>query len=161
MRKALSQLVATCSLTGCVVCHVWALIVVIREFAQGGISEVGKGVSTPLVLLYMAAVCLFNWHAVTSGSGSYRKAALVLTAVQLAGALVQGAAAEAIVTAETLGGSSLAEYGIALPAILNLPMNSTAVIRQPASLLPWLTAGFFAANLAVISFRIRRTAEQG
>lgn len=156
MSKGLGGNVTTWALTGCAVCHVWALIVVAREMMQDGFDGVGAGVSPALVLIYMVCVCLFNWFAVSCGGGSYHRAALILPAVHLAAALLQGAAAQALLASGIQNGARHVAVGVVLPAVLNLPMNSTHVIRQPGSVLPWLTAGFFAVNLAVAVFRLRR-----
>lgn len=94
----------------------------------------------------------------TSGSERYRRVALAVTILHLAGALLQGAAAEALLTAGTRGTGWIMTYGVTLPAILNLPMNSTAVIHRLSSLVPWGTTAFFALNLAVAALRMRRMA---
>ena len=132
-------------------------MVLLRRFT----SEAGEshgGVSAPLVLLYMIAVFFFNWYALTSGSEGYRRAALIITILHLVGALLQGAAAEAILTTGARADNWIVTWGVALPAILNLPMNSTDVIYHTSSLIPWGTTAFFAVNLAVVAVRMRRMA---
>lgn len=156
MKGRLNGTIATCALSACVVCHIWAWIVIAKEYAHGGIQGIRGGISFSLVVLYMVSVCLFNWYAVTSRSERYRRMALVVTAVHLAGALLQAAAAEAVMAGSAHSGGWIMTCGIALLAVLNLPMNSTEVIWNLPSLLPWGTACFFALNLAVVALRMRR-----
>lgn len=156
MKGRLNGAVATCALSACVVCHIWAWIVIAKEYTHGGIEGIRCGISFSLVVLYMVSVCLFNWHAVNGQSERYRRMSLVVTAIHLACALLQAAAAESVMVGSGNGGGWIMTYGITLPAVLNLPMNSTEVIWNLSSLLPWGTACFFALNLAVIALRMRR-----
>lgn len=157
MGNRLSTSIATCALTACAVCHIWALVELLRRFTNGW--ELQGGASAPLMLLYMIAVFLFNWCALTSGSEKYRHAALIITILHLAGALLQGAAAEAILTTGARTDGWIMTWGLALPAALNLPMNSMDVVYRQSSMMPWVTTAFFAINLAVVAARMRRLAE--
>lgn len=156
MTRRFHSAAATGALIACCVCHVWTWIQVLRDFfgLEEQMDYAGPGLSC--VLLYMAAVCLFNWYALNSGSRAYRRMALVVTALHLGAALLQGAAAEAVLLAGQGREGWVMTVGVILPAVLNLPMDSTQVIRQLGSLIPWWTSLFFAANLVVVLLRLRR-----
>lgn len=156
MNRRLHSAAATGALIACCVCHVWTWLQVLRAYfgLEEQMEYTGPGLSC--VVLYMAAVCLFNWHALKSESRAYRRMALVVTAFHLGAALLQGAAAEAVLLAGQGREGWVMTVGVILPAVLNLPMDSTQVIRQLGSLIPWWTSLFFAANLVVVLLRRRR-----
>lgn len=155
MNKQLSCAVSTGAMTVCTICHVWMLIQLLRVWVNPERSVTGAGASVPLMIVYMLAVCLFNWHALNSGSGVYRRVAVVSTSLHLAGAVLQGAASQALMSA----GSEWMRFGLFVPAVLNLPMNSMETLCRLDSLLPWGTALFFALNLTVLCVRIHKIPE--
>lgn len=161
MTRRFHSTAATGALIGCCVCHVWTWIQVLRSVVgqeeQAAYSEPGFS----CVLLYMAAVCLFNWCALGSESRAYRRVALGATALHLGAALLQGAAAEAVLVAGQGREGWAMTLGVILPAALNLPMDSARVIRELGSLTPWWTSLFFAANLVVVILRLRRVPAMG
>ena len=156
MTQRFYSAVATGALIACCVCHVWTWLQVLRDVfgLEEQMDYAGPGLSC--VLLYMAAVCLFNWCALNSESRAYRRLVLVVTALHLGAALLQGAAAEAVLLAGKGREDWIMTMGVILPSVLNLPMDSTQVIRQLGSLIPWWTSLFFAANLVIVLLRMRR-----
>ena len=132
------------------------MIQVLRPFLNEGRAAVGNSATPWYVLLYMLAVCLFNWFALTSGNRTYRGIAFFGTTVHLLAALLQGISAGAVRMLSLGGEHWLMSVGVRLPALLNLPMNSTAVIRELNSRLPWGTALFFGLNLLVAAIRMRK-----
>jgi len=155
MSKQVSCAVSTASMTVCVICHVWTVIQVLRVWISSDRTLASAGVSAALMAVYMLAVCLFNWHALDSGSRVYRRVAFLSTILHLVGAVLQGAASEAL---QSAGGSWL-RLGVAVPSVLNLPMNSLETIYRLDSLIPWGTALFFALNLAVLAVRMHKMPE--
>ena len=155
MTRRFYSAAATGALIACCVCHVWTWIQLLRDFfdREGQAEHTGPGLAC--VLLYVAAVCLFNWCALNSESRAYRRIALVVTALHLGAALLQGAAAEAVLLAGRGRKDWIMTIGVVIPSALNLPMDSTRVIRQLGSLIPWWTSLFFAANLVVVLLRLR------
>ena len=156
MTRRFHSAAATGALIACCVCHVWTWLQVLRDVfgLEEQMDYIGPGLSC--VLLYMAAVCLFNWCALNSESRAYRRMALVVTALHLGAALLQGAAAEAVLLAGQGHEGWIMTMGVILHSVLNLPMDSTQVIRQLGSLIPWWTSLFFAANLVIVLLRMRR-----
>jgi len=155
MNKQISCAVSTAAMAVCSICHAWMLIQVLRVWASPDRTLASAEVSVALMVIYMLAVCLFNWHCLNSGSLVYRRVAVFSTALHLAGAVLQGAASEAVQST----GSNWLRLGVAIPSVLNLPMNSLETLYHLDSLLPWGTALFFAVNLAVLSLRMRKKPE--
>ena len=152
MNTRISSAVSTVALMGCTICHVWTGIQLLRVLTAPERGMDSAGPSLSLVLFYMAAVCVFNWFALDSGSVAYRRAAVGATMLHLVGALLQGAAAQVVVQES----DSWLQSAVAIVAVVNLPMNGVDVISRADSLIPWGTAMFFALNLAAVVLRLRR-----
>ena len=142
-------MISTFSLMACAICHVWAVIQLLRATSSPARGLEGGFPSGGMVVVYMAAVCLFNWFAPGSGSAPYLWVALLSTTSHLVCALVQGAAAQALLR----GAEDWLGYGVSLFALANLPMGGAQVIARTGSLVPWGSAIFFALNLAVVVLR--------
>ena len=155
MKTAINCTVSTVALSVCAICHVWNIIQLLRVLTSDECTLNHACPSVGLMVVYMAAVCIFNWCSLCSGSRSYRRVALTATSAHLVCALIQGASAQAMVQ----GAGDWMRYGMILPAAVNLPMGSIHGIRWEYSLFPWGTAIFFALNLAVWVLRLRHIRE--
>ena len=150
MKRTINCTAATVALSVCAICHAWNLIQLLRCLTASERALVDVFPSAGLMLAYMAAVCIFNWCSLHSGSRPYRLVALAATVTHLVCALIQGAAVQAMMK----GAGEWLRYGLLIPAVINLPMGSVHVIEWGHSLLPWGTAVFFALNLAVLVLRL-------
>lgn len=155
MRTTVNCTASTVALSVCAICHVWNFIQLLRVLTSDGRALNSACPSVGVMVSYMAAVCIFNWCALHSGSQSYRRIALTATVAHLVCALIQGASAQAMVQ----GAGEWLRYGLILPAVINLPMGSIHGIGWEYSLFPWGTAMFFALNLAVCVLRLHHTQE--
>ncbi len=156
MERKISSTAATAALIACSVCHVWALLQLLRDFLEREQERFGSGPGLPCMLLYLGAVCLFNWFALTSESRAYRRLALAATTIHLSAALLQGAAAWGVLMSGQRRAGGLLELGVKISSALNLPLDSAGVVGDPGSFVPWLISFFFAVNLAMVLIRLRR-----
>ncbi len=157
MERKLSSLAATAALIACSVCHVWTLLQLLRDVVdreQARASVYGPGL--PCILLYIGAVCLFNWFAPDSGSRPYRRVALAATGLHLAAALLQGVSARTVLASEWDG---IGRLGVILFSAVNLPLDSVRVIAAPSSMIPWLISLLFAFHLTVVVLRMCHSPE--